>query len=361
MKSKRARYMTSDQPPSGLHSLKDMMLWPCRVLTGLRQAGEVDAELELRLQMLYLGKVWFITDYSGWDCPRWAMYSMGLALISDWGWSEDMVRKAIRFERACDFGDVQYELLCKVATDLDDGKSCCFHNMMDRLPTRARNFIDSALPDGEDTLQAKIIAHDFIYDWLESNRQWVFPISATSPCGVHGKRCSVHPFHDLPPDIAASSDRPTIFTVAGVTCHAWSAEGSNEGDAHHSAVFNAIWQVERVARAENGEEDGAFFECTERYPIFDKIAVKITRTHFVVWVYVNPLNQGFPSRRSRVLAFMGSRLTLRWVGPTSPEDIQLDFDRRFGRIADVSGSIFFCASDAERWFSFCFVLFLMPG
>ena len=92
------------------------------------------------------------------------------------------------------------------------------------------------------------------------------------------------------------------------------------------------------------------------YPIEDKIAVMVTSSHWTVWVYVSPLSQGYPSRRARVLAFIGSRRTLRWCGPTSPEDIQLDYDHRFGRPLILSGSIFFCESDSERWSLVCLFL-----
>jgi hypothetical protein len=332
-----------------LKDLKDVMRWPVRVLRGVRAGdGFEDQEAELRMKMLYQGEIIMTTDYSGWDCPRWCLHAIALALVEEWGWPADIVNK-IKFVRACDYGEIQQQVLCEVAMKIDKSESCVLVNMMDRLPQTAKDIIMSACPGDDATLTQKADAHEFIYQWLESNRQWVFPIGATSPCEVHGTRCSVHPYNDLPPDVAASPDRPSIFTTAGVTCHAWSMEGSREGDAHHSAIFNAIWQIERIARAENNQEDGAFFECTHLYPIQAKIADRVQSTHFVVWVYVNPPVQAFPSRRSRVLAFMGNRKTIRWSGPASPQEIQSDFDRRFGLHCDLSGSMFFCASDAERW------------
>lgn len=36
------------------------------------------------------------------------------------------------------------------------------------------------------------------------------------------------------------------MNVAGVTCHAWSAEGSNEGQAHDSEIPLAVWMAERL-------------------------------------------------------------------------------------------------------------------
>ena len=176
MKSKRRRlsFPSADADGrSGLQSLQDVMLWPDRVLEGLRSGdASSNAEFELRLYMLYAGKMMFTTDYSGWDCPRWAMDCMATALIKQWQWSAQLVKEGIVFTRACDFGALQQAVLCKVSEDIDGCKSCVLDNIMDRLPTKAQDWIQAARPAEEALTSEKLSAHSFIYEWLVENRKW---------------------------------------------------------------------------------------------------------------------------------------------------------------------------------------------
>ena len=142
MKSKRRRLCFSKfDGVSHPQSLLDLQRWPNRVLDGMR-AGDAacNAECELRLYLLYAGRCLFTTDYMGWECPWWGMTCIPTALIKQWKWDEDVVKNGITFTRSCDFGDIQQRVLCKVAEDIDDGKSCVLHNIMDRLPVKAPQF-----------------------------------------------------------------------------------------------------------------------------------------------------------------------------------------------------------------------------
>ena len=352
-------------------SLETLMLWPCRVLDGLcpslAAGGEgcashelEDEERELRMKFLFMLGLDFNSDYSGWECPRWSMAALGQALIVRWGWTSELVTTGIRFLRSCDNGSIQREVLTAIGTDLDHGSSCSTGNMLHRLPKLARRYIRRAMPAEDAPGENKLEAHSHIHAWLLENRRWVFPRNAKARCSVHNRKCYVHSI--MMQDIGTSSvsarrGRRLILNTAGVTCHAWSAEGKSEGDIHGSAVFNSIWQVERIALAEDLSEDGAFFECTPHYPVEDKIVKEVKATHWVVWVYVNPVVHGFPSRRSRVLAFMGNLLTLRWVGPSSATGIARDFKRRFSSEVCLSGSVFFCEDEETRWTAM-FVLLL---
>ena len=40
----------------------------------------------------------------------------------------------------------------------------------------------------------------------------------------------------VPEPLRDSEERPSIWSITGIMCHAWSAEGNQEGLAHPSAV-----------------------------------------------------------------------------------------------------------------------------
>ena len=152
------------------------MRWPERILDGLcsslngrtldEDGGVVspkenmqDLEKELRLKFLFMWGMDFSTDYSGWDCPRWAIHELCQALIRRWHWVEELVTTGVRFVRSRDNGHIQNQVLTRVAQDLDDSKSCCNGDMMCRLPPTARKHIRAALPDDDADVAVKVAAH----------------------------------------------------------------------------------------------------------------------------------------------------------------------------------------------------------
>ena len=81
-----------------------------------------------------------------------------------------------------------------------------------------------------------------------------------------------------------------------------------------------------------------------------KLEKPLQVSHWVVWVKTCGTKLAYPSKRHRVLSFSGSRRRLRWLGPTTPEGIQEDSHRIFGRRMMLDGDAYFSASqeDVER-------------
>ena len=221
-------------------------------------------------------------------------------------------------------------------------------NMLGRLPKKAQNYIASSKPDPEAPVEIRAAAHRELHEWLMANRSWVFPVDAQAPCTVHGRRCYMNGWMKVPEPLRDSEERPSIWNIAGITCHAWSAEGNQEGLAHPSAVYHSVWHCERVHRAEQMQEDGFFFECTPLLPAQELVSNRFSKSHFCIWVYADPISQGFPSRRRRVLCFAGNRLTTEWLGPAEG-DVSEDYHKLFGRTIEISGACLLCDSDDNRW------------
>ena len=284
------------------------------------------------------------TDYSGVDTPKWCFAAV-----------EPFPRQAypegcgqFTFVRSCDFG-VHQRLVLQSAGQIEG--TCHSGNMIGRLPLHARKLICEALPHQDATLEERVTQHRWIQDWLIANRQWVFTKDAQCWCQVHRKMCYAHPAMYLQSVLGPNADRPLLCNVAGVTCKAWSAEGSREGDGHESCVYNAIWLAERMRLAELQAEDCAWFERTALYPILEKLVRPLERngTHLVIWLKTNPIWIGFPSVRHRVLAFALNTLTMKWTGPTEQAEIEEDFARCFNRHLGVGGAALTCQPEDARW------------
>ena len=182
---------------------------------------------------------------------------------------------------------------------------------------KARKLILEAMPDGDAPLIERLRANQWIHNWLMENRHWAFSKEATFECKVLLRDCYAHPCMHLPEHQALDSLHRPLLNVAGVTCVAWSAEGSREGDGHVSSVFNSCWLAERIFLAEELAEDATYFERTALYPIQRKLVDPLCVTHEVIWLRTNPIWMGFPSVRHRVLGFALNKKTTRWVGPAT--------------------------------------------
>ena len=130
MKRKLNQHLLVSKRPCVASSLEDLMRWPERILDGLcpslngrtldADGGVVsseenmqDSENELRLKFLFMWGMDFSTDYSGWDCPRWALYELCQALIRRWHWVEELLTTGVRFLRSCDNGHIQNQVLTR--------------------------------------------------------------------------------------------------------------------------------------------------------------------------------------------------------------------------------------------------------
>ena len=331
------------------------MNWPEYIIDCLRRGanGLLDDSVLMRLQNTLRRQNIVVTDYSGWDCPQWSMDAMLRAFKIVLGWDECMLDAAFIFARSCDFSPTQNRVLVAISHELHGSKSCVHSNMIDRLPRKARRYIQSALPQDDWTNPQKQDAYLAIGAWLLENRRWIFPRRAAAECSVHGKECFANGIMWVEEEEQRDSpDRPSVWNVSGLTCHAWSAEGKGEGMAHPSALYHVIWHAERIFRAECEEEDGFFFECAALFPVAELIRDRMATTHFCFWVIVDPVWQGFPSRRRRVLCFCGNRKTVIWAGPKTQEEVSGDFHNRFSRSVVLGGSSLLCESEDDRWMSY---------
>ena len=138
------------------------------------------------------------------------------------------------------------------------------------------------------------------------------------------------------------------LNVAGVTCHAWSCEGSNEGEAHESEIPLAVWTAERVARFERKEEDMAFLECTPKFPAKEKLGQAFGDLASVFAWIDGPEWHGWPHRRTRVLAAVVNTLTLDWHGAQDSDDLKEEYAGRFHRQMVAAGDLLLQASEEER-------------
>ena len=77
----------------------------------------------------------FNSDYSGADFPK---ESLRVALPGVFG--ED--RFTIMFPRVCDWGEVQRQVLCSPSHDLEDGQSCVFGDLNNRIHPAARQWLE---------------------------------------------------------------------------------------------------------------------------------------------------------------------------------------------------------------------------
>ena len=160
------------------------------------------------------------------------------------------------------------------------------------------------------------------------------------------RQCRVHKkFEQNEKEVGFSRLR---LNAAGVTCHAWSAEGSNAGASHDSEVPLAVWLAERVRMFELHAEDLAFVECTPRFPAQERLEQAFgSLAHVFSW-NDGPEFHGWPHRRTRVLAVVVNKATVDWLGPTSLLDLQKDYSERFHRQTVVSGEMLMLAPDEER-------------
>eukprot|EP00435_Cladocopium_sp_Y103_P031773 s3755_g8.t1 len=302
------KHARAEHLPPGPQTVADLANWPLHVAQSLTQTFPHDKEIELRLQAHALTGLNVYTDYSGIDCPRecFRLGFAGLCKLHGWTFSNPVTHS-----RSSDMDSACRDVLLEYAK-LDGG--CVFGNILERLPSWAQDWINSALPPSKAGIEQKLSMNKAIADWLSANASELFSDTATSWCFVHGRNCPAHPI--LARDLLKSyHSRPLMVGIAGVSCLPWTAEGSQEADASECEIPHAIWLNERKVRALKLQEDVAFVECTPRAALNLK--------------------------------------TVQWHGPSSQEEIQADFDARFHKAVALNGDVVALASDDERLREYC--------
>ena len=156
------------------------------------------------------------SDYSGYDSPRECLRVAMPTLCSEM--QSDPVD--ILFTRSCDWGKDQQQVLKHVSTSMDDGRSCVFRDINDRLHNDVKAWIDEAAPstDSKLTKSDAIKANQTIQEFLEKNRSWALLLNCTSWCSVHHRPCPVYPLWAWRMKAAGRVDRvETLCKEAGLS------------------------------------------------------------------------------------------------------------------------------------------------
>ena len=343
--------------PAGPETAEDLGNWPAAVVAGLISCRAEDEEVALRLQSHLLAEIVVYTDYSGMDCPREALQLGFAALQKACGWQHPILAQ-LKFVRSCDISALAQKVLLELAEQQD---GCVFQDMLARLPQTAQLWIESAKPDPDASMESAREAYSVVRQWVFENRDWIFPDDAESWCCRHMKQCPAHPLLQASQSMAAPAvaskasmgQRPLMVNCAGVSCLPWTAEGSQRREASECDIPHSVWVAERSVRANRLQEDICFIECTPRYAFDKMFAQPLETTHHCFRIRVGPELLGWPHRRMRLLGVGLSKLTMEWVGPSTPEAIAQDFAERFHRAVMLSGDVFCMASDSEVKHEYC--------
>ncbi|CAE7378643.1 unnamed protein product [Symbiodinium sp. CCMP2592] len=370
---------------AGPLSLDEFCSWPVTVIRSLIGAGDGDDGERLhRLRFLLQRGLWIDSDYSGVAGEYEVMHQMlqalkHIALEAAGLGGESAVscfnNVKVVHGRFCDKGKQQQDIL-KYISSLHNNSVCLFGDLNDRLPTAARQLLDSMIPETKVTPAEAKQAYSNMSQWLMENRAWVFAPAGTSPCLIHGTDCplvkSVEPASTSPAtpppkrrrlsfsesdtskmDVAGEEESVPLapassflrVNLAGTTCTGWSSAGKGLHFADPSERPHAIWLAERVARAEQGVEDMVISECTPRYPVKEKLA-DLEKTHEIIYLHISPMQLGWPVRRSRVFTCSLNRESMAWVGPDQSA-VADHFLQLFGREIQATADVFLAATDAE--------------
>lgn len=329
--------------------------------------AEKDQEIALQLQTHLLRGTEFNDEYSGMGCTREAVEAgvRGYIEVTDPPWKSEI---KITWGHSCDVGDMQLDVLTKIAKETDDSKSCVLNNMFSRLDKSAAQFVEASRPLAPASRDEKEKAHKDIEDWLHANREWALPANATSPCLVHDRRCPssryaywLH-YQGQDRDTLSTAEqanlkmcdqcgydanpRPMICTAGGVVCTPVTAMGLSEKAAHEADVTHSVFTAEREVLADRKAEDLFFVECTERYDWIVKLRIRLKNTHRIVAVLTASQYHGHPDKRKRRLC-AGLAGTADWMGPESDIEIQEDFERRFHRGTLLNADVYMLNSEGE--------------
>ena len=138
-----------------------------------------------------------------------------------------------------------------------------------------------------------------------------------------------------------------VLNEAGNCCQAWSAEGRRLGESHSSQHALLVWIAQRKELALKAQESMFFQECTPLFPIEACLSHPLEKSHHVVHVISGPRVHGWPASRERLLSAGLSLHELVWIGPSTHEEIQREFDSLFAKRCVVSGQVFFQADTAS--------------
>ena len=158
---------------------------------------------------------------------------------------------------------------------------------------------------------------------------------------MHEQACLVNP--------PRASAEPLVVNTAGNCCVGWTAEGKRARHSHESQHPFYVWLCQRRELALREQEDLFLQECTPQFDILSCMISPLQDSHLVVHAVIGPRMLGWPTSRDRRLSCGLNLKSLVWLGPSSTQEIQQDFERFFRRRCCLTGDVFFQSDpDATR-------------
>ncbi|CAE7439049.1 unnamed protein product [Symbiodinium sp. CCMP2592] len=277
------------------------------------------------------------SDYSGIGAEREAKRLLLQVLAEQYSVSVDY-----EYTKSCDIDPCCQQVLCHMSACLDNNASCVFADIRDQIPEEGRGFCSELEPNPGDTWLSREEVEKHYSDikaFLLKNSERLVNEDRDPDhrayCLVHDRDCVVNK-----PRSALRNPESLVIANAGNCCQGWSSEGKRARGAHLSQVPLAMWVCQRKALAAKGQEDMFFQECTPLFDIEEHLIGPLESSHRVVQVVAGPRLLGWPASRDRRLSAGLSLESLVWVGPTTAEGVQADFESLFARRPELNGSIF---------------------
>ena len=219
----RAAAFPRVQLPAGPRTKEELTNWEKQNFEALLASKP---SLLRRLEPLLKRGLQLYSDYSGIDGQREGLYRQIdyiLQMRPEWALNVD---HCLQHCRTCDYGKLQTSVACRREAQKrgDDTKECHFINILDRLPTSAREYVEASLPEPKTTKAERSYAHRALFEWFKQNQDWIFQDAAARvPCAVHDGHCPLHPAANFGWKKEALTDRPIYINTAGMCCQGYSA------------------------------------------------------------------------------------------------------------------------------------------
>ena len=245
----------------------------------------------------------------------------------------DLPDKWLHSFRACDIDAVCQNVILNSGTI-----SPChvFSSLEDRLPETHRKWIMKARPTEGTPHDVAKIAYDKIREYLIKNSKHLFSR------GVHATNCLQHPgttcpiswVQDEDSDIAETR-KPLTSTAAGTPCLPWCLAGSRKTGSHHDVMTFVIWIQEAV-------EAKYSFICLDSAEHFEKqrFVSRVPANYLIRYMFFGPQDLGFPNRRTRTYMVAVDLDSLVWLGATTQEAFEKDFNDMFACYVQVEADVF---------------------
>eukprot|EP00969_Alexandrium_andersonii_P156964 6938578-Alexandrium_andersonii.AAC.1 len=86
----------------------------------------------------------------------------------------------IQYTHACDWGTHPHDMLVEMANEFDQGSSCVFRDIADRLDPAAKKMLAELAPEKGCSAADGVKQNSLILDFLLRNKDWALPPGASS-------------------------------------------------------------------------------------------------------------------------------------------------------------------------------------